>query len=214
MTQKQSISITRALVELKRLNNRITTAIQGGKFVSRTVGKANFQKVVGSNETVAEVSNRIQGSFDVVDSLIVNREKIKSAIVMSNATTKVTIMKREMTVAEAIELKGTVGFRTSYLNSLRSQLMQEKLQIEKANAIMEAAIETSLNTVYAGEKSKIDENTLKLISEPQKAQKENALLDPSKIEDRIAKLTEEIADLSSELDFTLSESNSKTVIVV
>ena len=39
-------------------------------------------------------------------------------------------------------------------------------------------------------------------------------LDPSGIEARIAKLTEEISVLESEVDFTLSESNAKTLITI
>lgn len=214
MTTKQSMSITRALVELKRLNDRINTAVQSGKYVARTVGKEQFQKVAQSNDTVSEMTKSIQASFDLVDSLISNREKIKSAIVMSNAMTKVKVLNREMSIAEAIELKSTIQFRTSYLNSLITQFTRESNEVEKANVLMESAIELSLNTIYAGEKSKINEDILKTISEPQKQQKENKLLDPAKIELRIAKLREDIGDLSSELDSTLSESNSRTIIEV
>lgn len=210
----QTMSVTRALVELKRLNERITTAIQSGKFVSRTIGKETYKKVAGTVDTVAETTRRIQASFDTVDALILNREKIKSAIVMSNATTKVTILKREVTVAEAIELKSTIGFRELYLQCLRQQLVNETTLVEKSNVLMETAIEVSLNTVYSSEKGKVDADTLKMISDPQKNQKESALLDPAKIQDRIDKLTSEISDLTSELDFTLSESNAKTLITV
>ena len=106
----QKISVTRALVELKRLDERIGKAISGGLFIARTVGRDTNKKVVGSSDSVAAVEKRIQGSFDKVTSLITNREKIKSALVMSNATTHVSIMGRNVTVAEAIELKSTVGF--------------------------------------------------------------------------------------------------------
>lgn len=213
MTTKK-ISITRALVELKRLNDRISTAISAGTFVSTVVGKNSYQKVSGSNQSVVEMTGTIQSSFDSVDTLITNRARIKSAIVMSNALTKVTIMKQEMTVAEAIELKSTVVFRRQYLQVLRNQLVVANRAIATTNATLEAAIEVSLNNIYGSEKSKITDDTYKSVANPQKEQKEASLLDPQKIEAKIAALTEEISLLESEVDFTLSESNANTLIEV
>lgn len=212
MSEKQTISITRGLVELKRLNDRINLAIQSGKFVSRTIGKNQNKKVVGSNQTVDQMTKIIQASFDSVDALILNREVIKSAIVLSNAKTMVTISGRTLSVAEAIELKGTIAFRQQYLQNLRMQLMRENASVEAANTQLDANIETSLNQIYGSEKSKINDDTYKSVANPQKEQKESALLDPVGIETRIAKLVEEISVLESEIDFTLSESNAKTQI--
>lgn len=211
---KQQMSITRALVELKKLNDRIAGAVQNGKFISRTVGKNANIKLADATGTVDQMKAKIQASFDTVDSLIGNRERIKAAIVLSNATTMVQVLGRTISVAEAIELKSTVTLRQSFLTVLRSQLMRETVAVNSVNTALDATIETSLNAIYGSEKSKIDENTYKSVAGPQKEQKEAALLDPCKIEDRIVKLTEEIEELSSSLDFTLSESNARTIIEV
>lgn len=211
---KQQMSITRALVELKKLNDRINTAIQSGKFISRTVGKNTNAKLAEGLGTVDQMKAKIQASFDAVDSLIANRERIKAAIVLSNATTMVQVLGRTITVAEAIELKSTVALRQSYLTLMRTQLMRETASVNSVNIALDATIEASLNAIYGSEKSKIDENTYKSVAGPQKEQKEAALLDPCKIEDRIVKLTEEIEELSSSLDFTLSESNARTIVEV
>lgn len=213
MTEK-TISITRALVELKRLNDRISTAISSGKFVSRTIGKNSFQKVVGSNESVEQTKSKIQASFDSVEALINERQKIKSQIVLSNANTKVKVLGKEITVAEAIELKGTVQFRTQYLNTLRIQLLSENKEVEKANVGLEVLIDSLMNTIYGADKSKIDATILANVANPQRDQKEVALLDPQGISARIKQVEEDISNLSSELDFTLSESNAKTTITV
>lgn len=214
VVNKQSMSITRALVELKRMNDRITTAINQGRFVARTVGQRTHQKIAGHTETVEAMKARIQSSFDSVDGLIAQRERIKAAIVLSNASTLVTLLGRSISVAEAIELKGTVVYRKSYLNSLRSQLMRENLEIEKNNVALENSIDLSLKAVYGAEKSKIDASLVAAITMPQHEQKLAALFDPLKIEDKIAKIEKEVADLESEVDFTLSESNAKTLIEV
>lgn len=208
------MSVTRALVTLKRMGDQIEAAISNGKFVAKTVGKNQFRKVIGTNDSVEAMTSKIQGSYDSVDALIEQRARIKSAIVMSNATTMVTVLGKEIPVAAAIELKSTVGFRTDYLNALRVQRSRELAEVDKANAQLDQAIETSLHLAYGSEKSKIDDATFKAIVNPQKEQKESSLLDPQKIDDKIAKLAQEILELSSELDFTLSESNARTIIDV
>jgi hypothetical protein len=212
MTQ-QTISVTRALVELKRYNDRVTQAI-AVPFVSITVGKEANQKVLNSNKTVSAVSLEIQGAFDKVEALIKNREKLKAAIVKSNAETQVELLGRSMSVAEAIELKTSVELRSALLSQLRRQLLTAKTAIERANVELEAKIDASLNTVYGSEKSKIAEDLVKQIATPQRNQKEQNLLDPCGIEDKIEKLQDEVSAITSELDFVLSESNARTLITV
>lgn len=209
-----TMSITRALVTLKTLNSQIESAIASGKFVSRTIGKNQFRKVFGSTDSVEAMSAKIQSSFDTVDGLIARRTRIKSAIVLSNATTKVTVLGQEMTVAECIDLKSTVEFRKIYLSVLRAQLAREMVDVEKANAVLQAGIDTSMNAIYGSEKTKVTEDAYKQVSNPQKEQKEAELLDPLRIETKIQALSDEILQLESELDFLLSEHNSRTTIEV
>ena len=209
----QTISVTRALVELKRLDERIQKAISGGVFVARTVGADTKKKVVGTTDSIADVSAKILGSFDKVQSLIANRAAIKSAIVMSNAATKVSILGKEVSVAEAIELKSTVMFRTQYVNTLRHQLTNERNLVDRANIALETEIEAAVTTLLGADK-RSDEANVKSITDVKKSQKEQALLDAGKIEDKIAAVETDILNLTSELDFVLSESNAKTVISV
>ena len=210
----QQISVTRALVELKRLDDKIARAISEGTFIARTIGRDTNKKVVGMNDTITAVEQKIQGSFDKVAGLIKNRESIKSAIVLSNANTRVKILDRDVTVAEAIELKSTVAFRTKFLNTLRAQLTNERTQIDRATILLDQEIETSLNALYGAERTKIDTDTVKSVSDVKKSQKEQVLLDSGKIEQKIQEVENDILNLTSELDFVLSESNAKTVISV
>lgn len=211
MTQ---ISVTRAIVALKTTSQKIDAAIASGKFVAKTVGRNQFRKVVGANDSVESMTTKIQASYDTVDALIEYRSKLKSAIVLSNATTMVKVLGKEITVAECIDLKSTVEFRQKYLTTLRMALAREMMDVDKANAALDAAIDVSMNSIYGSEKAKVSEDSYKAVSGPQKEQKEAALLDPQKIEVKIEKLTKEIEELSSELDFLLSESNARTVIEV
>lgn len=211
MTRK--ISVTRGLVELKTLNDRIGRAIGQGTFVSTVVGHGAQRKSLDF-PSVTDLENKIKGSFDSVNALILEREKIKSAIVLSNATTMVQLMNRTMTVAEAIELKTTVDFRTSYLNTLRTQLMQSRSRVSVDNAKLEVKIETLLTTLYGSEKTKVDQASVAAVSDPQRNQHEVTLFDPSNITAKIEQLQNEVDILTGEIDFVLSESNAKTEIEV
>ena len=211
MTQ---ISVTRALVDLKRLSDKINRAVLNGKFVSKTVGKNNYRKVVGTNMSVEEMTRTIQGSFDSVESLYDQRIKIKSAIVLSNANTMITLGGKVMSVAEAIELKTAIAFKQDYLTKLRQQLAVEMNEVTKTNVALDTLIETSINNIYGADKGKVTADIYQTVAAPQKEQKEAALLDPCKIEDKIKALEEEISLVVSELDFTLSEANARTMIEV
>ena len=208
------MSITRGLVELKRLNDRINKAIDSGIFVSRTVGKDTYKKIVGTSSTPEQVRAQIISSYQSVADLIAQRQKIKSAIVLSNANTRVTVGGVDMSVAEAIELKGTLDFRKSYLSKLKWQLLEQNTAIIKANTALDATIDALLTTALGGEKAKADPALLESISKPQRTQKECELFDPMDIEGKIASVENDVSILESELDFILSESNARTEIEV
>lgn len=208
------MSITRGLTELKRLQDRIETAISSGKYLARTEGQNKFLKVVGTNESVEAMVSKIQASFDSVDSLINLRQRIKSAIVTSNAKTCVKVMGMQMTVAECIELKSTVAFKRQLLATLKNVQAHEMIEVEKANAALEARVDALLTTIYGADKTKVGTDTYQAVAGPQKEQKQVELLDPQKIGSRIEKLTEEISVIETELDIILSETNSVTTIEV
>jgi hypothetical protein len=139
---------------------------------------------------------------------------MKSKSVLSNATTKVTVVGTEMTVAEAIELKTSVASRQQYAVALRAQLLQNRQVIEADNAKLQTKIDTSLNSIYGTEKAKIDAAMVAQVADPQRDLLESELLDPVGIEKRIEKLQEEISEIMSEIDFVLSEANARTEIEV
>ena len=211
MTRK--ISVTRALVELKTLCDRINRAITQGVFVSTVVGHGTQRKSLDF-PSVTELENKIKGSFDSVNALIAEREKVKSAVVLSNANTHVQLMNRTMTVAEAIELKSTLEFRTYYLNTLRAQVTQSRVRATTDNTKLEGKIETLLTTLYGSEKTRVDQASVAAVSEPQRNQHEVTVFDPCTISTKIDQLQSEVEILTSEIDFVLSESNAKTEIEV
>lgn len=209
------MTICRALAELKRFDDRIHREITSNVFVSVTVGKNALQKPFIGTGTVEQQSKNIQSSFDTVQSLITQRQKIKSAVVVSNAKTMVTLGGVTMTVAEAIEMKKSVAYKQTFLQYLTSQYNIATQQVTSQNAKLETAIDTMVSQVMgASDKGKVDTTSYEAIAVPQRNAKEAALLDPKGIAEQIKKLTEEIALVEMELDFVLSEKNATTTIEV
>lgn len=210
---QQTISVTRALAELKNINERINNAIQSGVFLGLTKGKGSNKVMLGVGE-VSSSTATIQGSYDKVDSLIAQRQKIKAALVKSNAETTVSFQGREISVAEAIELKSTVSFKELYLGRLRNAKTAALQQVDSYNSKLDTTIQVMLQSVYGADKSKVDPSQYDSIANPQKDKNEVSILDPKGIDKVIESLEESIQALKTELDFTLSESNARTTVTI
>ncbi len=209
------MSITRALVELKNLDNKIKQAIQGVHFIGVTTGKDNNKKVfIPSGNDVASAQQLIQGNFDKATQLISNRQKIKAAVVKSNAVTEVKLAGKLLTVAEAIETKTSLPYKELLLTTLVQQANSANTHVTNINNKMNEDIDKALQVVYGNEKGKVQSEMYEQVAEPQRKQKEGAILDPAKIDLKIKSLQDEIQTIKSELDFVLAESNAKTEIEV
>lgn len=214
-TATQIMSITRALAELKRLDDKISRAISGNTFVGIQIGKNANAKPNGVQGTVVAVAAQIQGAFDSLDAMFAQRDSIKSKIVQSNAVTRVTIAGRSVTVAEAIELKRSVANKRDLLSVLKRQQTAVNAAISAHNLKLDEAIDSQVKALYTSEKgAKVTSEQFDNVSKPMKEQKEASVIDPKDIVKSIAALEELISVVDTELDFTLSEINAKTTIVV
>lgn len=203
MTQ---ISVTRALAEVKALNDRIEKATRQATFISVTVGGK-----VPNGADLQQTTNTIKANLQSVQDLIARRQAVKGAIVRSNAVTEVTINGVKMTVAEAIERKGSIDKERTLLAVLTQQLNQNRVAVERNNVTMNQKLDLMIQTAV-GKERKATEEELEAISRPYTASNITAPLDPNGIEAVIAKLEAEINGFVFEVDFVLSEANAKTLI--
>lgn len=214
------LTITRALVELKHINDKISRAISEGTFTGFSVGENEHQKYFKSTAkstaiSKAELESSIQGSFDAVNSLIARRQKLKAAIILSNAKTEVTLGGNLITVAEAIEQKAMIPVLSLYLARLRQDKASSTSQVEQSNMKLEDKIqELTLAAVGAEKGTKLDQGMLDAIAQSQNSRQISALVGATKSQKEIDKLVETLVQLQSELDFVLSESNAQTSIEV
>lgn len=210
-----TMSVTRALAELKRLDDKTSRAISGATFIGVQIGMDGQAQVYNAKgTTVDQLKATIQSAYDSVSDLFNQRAKIKAAIVKSNAETVVNVGGRSMSVAEAIELKKSIENKRLLLSMMQRQSSSAQQLVSQLDAKLEADIDSNLKTVYGSDKSKQDASAYDMIAKPQKAAKAPTLIDPIKLVDKIAMVTEEVSLVDTELDFTLSESNARTTITV
>lgn len=196
------ITITRALVELKTLDSRIQKAKRDAVFVSY---KCNNEENTKDKIT----HNKLQQITD----LIAYRNRVKAAIIKSNATTVVVIGKKEYTVAEAIERKNSIGYDRDLLNTLKTQLVTVTKQVENHNADLRKKVDGMIEKSL-GSNQKTNTDDLKSFTEAHIMTNRAEIVDPLSIAKRIDDLEEHIVNFDSEVDLVLSESNATTKITV
>lgn len=211
----ETMNVTRALAELKILEDRIIKAVQG-------TSKQTQPKFVGTKKKSSSIVNgvydldkfkvdskaSIQRFFDLQDRQL----RIKSAIVASNANTVVTIAENVYTIAEALEYKRyKIPQDKILLKELESQYSNAVNTIDYENATVDHAIE-KMYTALMGKESAVDEKFESKMFKEYRNTNEYELIDPINIEKYIAELRESIEVFEMNIDYVLSESNALTKI--
>lgn len=202
----EQILVTKGLNELKLLDSRINRKIEEGEFIA--AAKLSVQNVNGKITKEAYKANAKADYQSIVD-LIKRRNNIKSAIIQSNAVTKVDIAGKIMTVAEAIDKKSSIEYEISLLEKLTMQYKTSSDIIIKENEKVDYSIEQLLNTAYGKEgKEKITQASYDAIAEPYRKANEYGLVDALDGEKLIKEMKDKIERFLSEVDTALQISNS------
>jgi len=202
-----SQSITRSLVELKTLDNRILKNIENTSFTSFKTKSRN------SGLTSDDFRKNATANFDSICDLIIRRDKIKNAIVLSNSTTIVEVAGRKMPVSQAIEFKHTIQYKRELVAKLRDQRQIVTIESENHRNRVQTKIDENIR-IICGKDAKADAQSIQTISDGITKNDPIEIFDPLGIDKIIADLETEIEDFSANIDFVLSESNAITQIVV
>lgn len=208
----EKMTIHKALVELKTLDDRINKAIEGSRFV--VANKHSNQKYFGI--TVAEQCELMKSNYQKATDLIKRRNAIKRAVVLSNAVTKVTIGGVEYTVAEAIEMKNHgMEYKVDLFKHIGREYANATREIDANNGDkLEAKADAYITTLYGNSDMK------NLSEEVQKVRRDfivaqtYELLDPIGVETVLDTLEKEVNDFMVDVDSALSVSNALTEIEI
>lgn len=208
----EKMTVHKALAELKLLDNRITSAIDNGKYC--VANKHSNEKINGV--PVKEYEVIMQGYYNKATDLINRRNAIKRAVVLSNAVTKVKINDVEYTVAEAIEMKNHgVEFDELMFEELQRQYLKAQSEILKYNGTdLEKRAEQYVIGIYGSKEGKTNTDDFEKTKKDFITSNSYELVDPIKILDKINALEEKISSFKAEVDAALSVSNAVTEIEI
>ena len=160
-----------------------------------------------------DFNKNAKADLQSIDDLISRRKNIKSAIVISNAVTMVTVANIEMTRAAAIERKTSIEYERALLRQMKNQYMSAQQNVDRNNAKMEDSIEKLVNTAFGKDsKTNIKSEDYSAIADPYKEKNEWGLVDPIDILSQITKREEEIDAFINEVDSALQISNCTTYV--
>ena len=209
------MSITQGLAELKLLDKRIKNLIDDN--YEGPDGPYCFRFMAVNTQTsqvdAEKLKKDAQAAYQSFNALVKRRDQIKRAIIMKNATTSVRIGTWEGTVAEAIEQKSSMAYKRTLLYNMKKQVAEvtERLKTEQKN------VSERLDRLLAsemGKDMKTNPETVSLLSASFEANNKITLLDPLESGKVINALDEEIETFTTNVDWVLSEANSKTLITV
>ena len=210
----KQITVTKALSDLNVLTSRIEKETDKLTVLSAKLKSKNVLK--DKNIKVDDFKNEVKANYQSILDLIRNRDVIKSAIILSNAKTKVVIAGKEYTVAEAIDKKNRIALEADLLMKLKSELITKSKQVTNFNDKLEAQIDKEREIMLSGDNAK-NKDIVKTAEELATAKRENnsvELVDPLNIEKVINELEDSIMSFKAEVDQQLSISNAVTLIEV
>lgn len=196
------ISITRALTELKTLDKRITKKISGSTFISFS----------GQFQQPNEYAKTAPAQYQSIQDLVRRRKDIKSRIIISNANTDVKICDTIMTVAEAIETKSSIKHQKNLLAQMKQQYGNMNLTVERANENVRRDLENK--TSRGTDKEVLGGESLIGFSEKYMKMHGVSLYDPLGLGKKIEDLENYITEFDNQIDYILSESNARTMIII
>ena len=204
-------SVTRGLVQLKRLEQRINKKIDIlEEFV--VANKVSSTKVKDGLYTKDQFTAKAKSEWDSLNDLISLRKEIKDAIVQSNAKTKVIICGREYTIAQAIERKNAIQeFELPMVVKMSKALSSTLEKVETANDRVEFDAHRLFGTNTGDEKTELNRiNMIQTYIDVNGYE----VIDPLNFNEKSIYLDKEIKDFLSEVDQVLSEKNATTMITI
>lgn len=212
----EKITVARGLTRLKTLKSQIdkkTNEFNGGNIITITQGV----RVVPGYDTNDEYKSDVKSKYTSLRDIMSERKKLKSLIVVSNATTFVEIGTESMTVADAIERKAAINFDKALLLKMKSSYNTALKQFEEGERSIASDLERNLNNLglnaNTGRAGKLTAEIAEFTDHFNIINK-LVLRDPIGLKTEIEKLETEIESFEEEVDFALSESNAKTKISI
>lgn len=206
---KEELTITRALKEKKEAQKKSEDKI--AKVEPMVIKKGTENVVVGFNSDDDYKKNH-KSCYDSANDLNIRRNKIASAIMISNANKVVKIGDEEMTVAEAIDRKNN-NFDENLLKSLKRAQNQAMEQLEYEMDTYNVKFNEHIANMYSGN-NKINEESMKITRAEFEKHNKPVLVEAFNVQAEIERLEKKVSTFNDEVDIVLSEINATTKVGV
>lgn len=204
----QKMTIHRALAELKTIEARIRSKIE----LFDPIGMARKGQKVNNFWELDDFNKRAPADLQGIEDLMKRKDRIKSAIVLSNALTEVKIGGEVMKVSDAISKKATVELQKLLILRMQNRKNATEAEVnrqnEHAEEVSNKLAETALNKPGIDTKSPDALTVIKPYMDSHKYD----IIDPLNLGELIGKKLEEVTNFEAEVDAILSESNALTII--
>lgn len=207
---KETMTIHKALCELKLLENRIEQAI--AEEIICNANKHSNNKIGGLS--IEDYKKLIVSRHDKAVDLIARRKAIKKAVTLSNAVTKIELNGETYTIAEAIEMKnhGIINEKR-ILSVMKANYAKAQQTIQEENGEkLDNRADEYVVALYGAKESKTNTDDIAKVREEFIKQNSYEFIDPLDVEKKINELETYINDFLSEVDSAISTSNALTVI--
>lgn len=205
--EKATKTVAQLLVELKLLGKRIEKALQEGVYIGCRVG----EKVPTGYATIEEFEKKVISDYQAVTDLIAYRNRVKSAIVLSNAVTKVTVGKEIMTVAEAIERKSSIVHDKTLLTTLQLHMIKAINAVDAGNRSVNERLDKLIEITLGKDAKNIAAEATE-VGKDFLNREQFALIDPLAIRLKAESLAAAIENFEVNIDMALSVSNATTQV--
>lgn len=208
----ETMTIHKALAELKIMDGRIKKEIQNGTYCA--ANKHSNEKISGI--PIEDFKKAVQGTYDKVTDLINRRKAIKKAVVLSNAKTTVKIAGVEYTVAEAIEMKNHgIEFEAILINAMDNQYKMAQAEVNRQNENnLEQRADQYVTAIYGQKEGKTNSADIDKVRKDFLEANSYEIIDPINVPEKIEKLKNKIDNFMAEVDSALSVSNALTEITI
>lgn len=217
-------SIHRILSLKKTTAERINEVLQSGKFIAIKQGNKNQVNGV----SISSIEEEIKSTYQKITSLMSNYEKLKSALLSSNAgivegteVARISVAGKEYSLSELIAVSDDIygnkkhrdAFKPRLLETLKHDYTQALAKVEKQNLKVENDIKDYLSKATSTDKAMSAED-IKKRSEIFHQDGDYSLIDPLNLKEIIQKLEQEITKFRHECDATMSEHNALTFVEI
>lgn len=209
---KETMTIHKALSDLKTLDKRIDDVIS--KTVFCVANKHSNEKINGVK--INDYVKMMLSNYDKLVDLMDRRDALKNAVSVSNAVTKVKIVGKEYSIAEAINMKNHgIELKTKMLKAMEKDYQKAIKTIEAYNGDnLEERADQYIIGIYGSKDGKTNSDDIAKIRKDFITSQSYELVDPIDIVDAINTFKSDIDAFSSEVDAAISVSNAITTITI